>query len=387
MLVCATATGPSCPRKSAPPPADTGTGDVTSDALAASRVPSTADAPGAYQNAAGPFEVGVLTASLDDPSNEKQLPILVRWPRELRDAGQPTPGSFPLVIFSHGAGGSSDAFPELSDHWAGHGYVVVHPTHSDSVKLRREQGERIRDFANAAQQVVSKVRPQERVADVVLILDSLAQIEEMIAQHAPDSAAGDGEPRDPAVPASAVMRIDRERIAIAGHSAGALTAQMLAGVRFTGRGSRLIGNRTFRDPRIKAAIVISGQGLGRPAFSADSWKKIEIPMMVYAGSNDHSPVSDETPAGRRHPFEYAPPGDKYLVYIDGATHGAYQGRETARILREGTPDNIDYITDVVAFGTLSFLDAYLKNDPAARAYLASDEITRYPGGRVEFRRK
>lgn len=388
---------PTCPSKVPPPPGDAGVGEVTPDAIAAAHVPSTADARGAYKNASGPYGVGVLSAELPrDARDAAPLSILVRWPMAAPEDATTPPERFPLVIFSHGAGGGSEAFAELSDHWASHGYVVIHPTHSDSVKLRRERGERFDDPRNAAQQVVSKVRPRDRVADVKLILDSLDRVETLIAEHSPGPGADrDGHAMNPGAQDArpdqsidrpgATPRLNRERIAIAGHSAGALTAQMVAGLRFTGR--RLSAGWDFHDARIKAAVVISGQGLSRPALSADSWKRIEIPMIVYAGSEDRSPVNDETPAGRRHPFEYAPPGDKYLVYIDGATHGSYQGRQAARVLRDRTPDNLAYITDLVAFGTLSFLDAYLKDDPAARLYLTSGEIARYPGGRVEFRQK
>lgn len=328
---------------------------------------------GAYKPDAGPFRVAAADFELRAGKREKTLPIKVRWPAGPRATGPaPTtqPAAFPLVVFSHGAGGASDAFPQLSRHWASHGYVVVHPTHSDSIKLRRTRGERLGGGRDAARQVVRGVRPEERVEDVKLVLDAIAQIEARIAARG-----------GPAV------HIDRDRIAVAGHSAGALTTQMIAGLRFTGRGRLLLGDRDFSDPRVRAAIVISGQGLGRPALAADSWQRIRIPMMVYAGSADYSPVSDETPAGRRHPFEYAPPGDKYLVYIEGATHGSYQGRLAARAIGERPPANTRYITDVVAFGTLAFLDAYLREDAEARAYLGSDRLTEHPGGRLEFLRK
>lgn len=312
-----------------------------------------------------------MVFELTDANRDRSLPVTVRWPDGASDVGATSrPMVFPLVVFSHGAGGSREAFRELSEHWAAGGYVVIHPTHSDSIKLRRERGERVGALRGGAAGVVRNVKPDERVDDIKWILDALDVIEARLADRS-----------------GSAVRIDRERIAVAGHSAGALTTQMIAGLRFTGRGRRLIGERDFSDSRVKAAIVISGQGLGRPALSAESWERIEIPMMVYAGSEDYSPVSDETPAGRRHPFEYAPRGDKYLVFISGATHGSYQGRDAVRILSETPPKNIDYIADVVKLGTLAFIDAYLKGDLTARRYLESDAIAAYPGGQLEFRRK
>jgi predicted dienelactone hydrolase len=312
----------------------------------------------AYKKAAGPFEVGVADASLKDARRNTTLSIRIHSPR-------PSPalaGPLPMVIFSHGAGGSSDTFPDLCRHWASHGYVVVNPTHGDSIKQRRERGE-VFDPAkgNLAQQVVGRVNLFERRGDVQLILDSIDQLEK-----------------------ETKLSIDRERIAMAGHSAGALTTQTLAGVKFFGPRGRGLG---FAEPRLKAFILVSGQGLTMRAFREESWKDIKSPMLVIAGSEDRSPAREETPEGRRHPFEHASPGDKYLVYIEGATHGSYAGKDTVRVLGEKPPKNLGYITDVTAFSTLAFLDAYLKDDKAARAYLASDALARHPGGTTDYRHK
>lgn len=337
---------------------------------------SPADSTGAYKAENGPHRVGVvedfqLTAS----GREYPLPVLIRYPQPTGD----DPGPFPLVIFSHGAGGSGDAFPDLSEHWASHGYIVVHPTHSDSIKLRRRRGETFRNFRDDLGQIVRNVKLLERRDDVVLILDSLDAIEQAIAD---DLGEARGKQRSQSS-VSATIRIDRGRIAMAGHSAGAMTTQALAGVKF----NRARRSYSFGDDRIGAFIVISGQGTTRRAFDETSWSDIHKPMFVITGSKDTTPVSNETPATRRQPYEYAPPGDKYLLFIDGATHSSYAGKRTTRIVGETPPRNIDYITDVVAFGALAFLDAYMKGDSDARRFLESDAITRYPGGKVEYKHK
>ena len=48
------------------------------------------------------------------------------------------PGPHPLIVFSHGFGGSSRGYVGLSSYWASHGYVVIAPSHADSVQLRKE---------------------------------------------------------------------------------------------------------------------------------------------------------------------------------------------------------------------------------------------------------
>lgn len=300
----------------------------------------------------------------------RKTPLLIRFPLPAPDD---SPHHRPLVIFSHGAGGSGNSFAELSEHWAAHGYIVVHPTHSDSLRLRRERGEQVGDLRDAFREVVSKVDIFDRQADVQLILKSFDEIDAAIGR-AVDQAGG---------ASRAAPRIDPEHIALAGHSAGAMTTQMLAGVRFQ-RAGRAV---TFAEPRIDAFIVISGQGRSRPAFNEESWSDIRKPMLVIAGSADVTPVSDETPAGRRDPYELAPPGDKYLLYIEGATHGSYAGKLVTRVLGEKAPENIDYITELVADSTLAFLDRYLSDDRAARSYLESSALDTRPGGEADYQRK
>jgi predicted dienelactone hydrolase len=328
---------------------------------------------GAYKKEAGPFSVIMKDIRLKDARRGREVEARVRSPR-LAAACMLT---LPMVIFSHGAGGDSGAFADLCTHWASHGYVVVNPTHSDSVRLRRQQGEMLTPGGGSiAEQIVRRVNLLDRRDDIRLVLDSLAQIESELAEANP---AGTGAP-------GGRVRIDRARIALAGHSAGAMTTQALAGVAFYGRVGRGAGIR-FAEPRLKAFVVISGQGLGRPAFRKESWRTIRAPMLVIAGSEDRSPVSDEKPEGRKDPYLYAPAGDKYLVFIEGATHGSYAGKSVTRLLGERPSGNIGYITDITAFSTLAFLDAYLKDDREARRYLQSDALTRYPGGKTEYQRK
>src|SRR5215472_184079 len=75
---------------------------------------------------------------LTDAPRGKKLPIKITYP----DAA----GKFPLIIFSHGAGGSKAAYPQLISYWCQHGYVCIQPTHADSFRLRIQQGEKITEL-------------------------------------------------------------------------------------------------------------------------------------------------------------------------------------------------------------------------------------------------
>ncbi|PSB31432.1 alpha/beta hydrolase [Chlorogloea sp. CCALA 695] len=58
---------------------------------------------------------------LIDHKRDRQLPLKIYYPH--------APGLFPVIIFSHGAGGSKAAFTYLSTFLASCGYICIHSTH------------------------------------------------------------------------------------------------------------------------------------------------------------------------------------------------------------------------------------------------------------------
>jgi len=339
--------------------------------LASLALHATAAGPGGYKVEPGPWRVASQDLVLRDERRQKDLEITVRYPVVDANAAD----RFPLVAFSHGAGGSRAAFPDLTAHWASHGYIVVLPTHSDSIELRRRKGEDLSRLARDLNSLVRDVRPLDRLADVVFLLDSTGTLEARIPGLRGKDGAG---------------RVDRERIGMAGHSAGALTTQMAAGVKVRGViPDAMFEARSVGDARIDAAILISGQGTTNRMFTDQSWSELSKPMLVMTGSRDYAAISSETPATRREPFERAKPGDKYLVFIEGATHSSYQGKGPAlRLDREQPSDaELKMITSVTSAATLAFLDIYLKNDKGARAYLDSEALVAFSGKKATLERK
>ena len=339
--------------------------------LASLAAHATATGPGGYKVDAGPWKVASQDLVLRDGRRQKDLEMTVRYPVVDANASD----RFPLVVFSHGAGGSRAAFPDLTVHWASHGYIVVLPTHADSIELRRRKGEDLSPLARDLNSLVRDVRPLDRLADVVFLLDSIGTLEARIPGLRGKDGAG---------------RVDRKRIGVAGHSAGALTTQMAAGVKMRGVSpGAMLEARSVGDPRIGAAILISGQGTTNRMFTDQSWNELSKPLMVLTGSKDYAAISNETPASRREPFEKAKPGDKYLVFIEGATHSSYQGRGPALRLDREQPSDIELkmITNVTAAATLAFLDVYLKDDNGARAYLGSGALVAFSGKKATLERK
>jgi predicted dienelactone hydrolase len=333
----------------------------------------------------GVYEVFETDLTLSDKKREKNLEIRVRLPKLGKEMVAP-PDGFPLVVFSHGAGGSRDAFPGLQDLLASHGYICIAPTHSDSIRQKLQNGGDVPDVRDAEgrKKLRNSVNLAERVADCVLVLDELPKLDQTFSA------------------AMGRKCIDRERVAVAGHSAGAFTAQLCAGVKIrgiavgkTGQGMVSIG-----DERFKAAVVISGQGTASPVLSESSWDAVTVPMLVFSGSLDDSPpnMGNETAATRRHPFEKSRGTAKggpaaYLVYIEGATHGAYQGtigagerlQKAAGEAVKATP--AEQVGNATNAAVLTFLDAHLRKDAKALATLQSDAMARTIPGKVEYQHK
>lgn len=348
----------------------------------------------AYAPAAPAFDIITLDLTLQDESRNKDLELRIRAPK-LTAATPHAP--LPLIIFSHGAGGSNDAFPDLSAHWASRGYVVVHPTHSDSIAQRRRNGEDLSGLRESPQRLLMDVNGPDRLADCSFIIDSIPALTDALNKDVPEASR---------------LTIDTDRIGMAGHSAGAYTTQIAFGAKVRGPRWGSLRLQSHADPRIDAAILISGQGTTNRSLAKDSWSDITGPMMVIAGSLDTSPISDETPESRCEPYDYAKPGDKYLIYIDGATHGSYQGKGLATMLRESPTTDIDIITAAVSSSTTAFFDRYLKAanneaahddadaashaaansglsniSDAAKSYLESDALIKLTSGAAEYKRK
>jgi len=340
--------------------------------------------------AVGPLDIAVVKDHLlHDPARGKELPIRITYPR--------APGTYPLIVFSHGAGGSGDRQTTLPEHWASHGYVVIQPTHADSIALRRRRGERVSALGLVRDAVSKPEGWVNRPKDVSLVIDSLDAIEAKFPEL-----------KD---------RIDRTRIGVGGHSFRAFTAQAVGGatLRLPDREQPL----RLRDDRVSAVLLLSGQGIGQMGLHEDSWRDFRIPMMSITGSLDRG-AKGQDPSWRMDPFKLSPPDDKYHLFFEGAHHGSFTGgaagyevlrRELIReTLKERAGDRLTdpeiddrveklrqaarrgegdqtAILDCVKTATLAFWDASLRRSAPAKTFLESDALQESPGVRLTLYRR
>jgi dienelactone hydrolase len=307
--------------------------------------PALADARA--QSAPGPLAVDVAD---DLTLQAKAEPRKLQYKAYFPAAG----GPFPVIVFSHGFGGNKDAFATTGRHWASHGYIVIHPTHADGQERRRtdaaaggddEPVPRLTD--RLLTRLNDPARIAERVADIVLVMDSLDALPEAI----------------PALRG----RIDAKRIGVGGHSFGAYTAMLIGGVTVDlGDGN----GRSFRDERVLCILPISGQGTGQQGLTKTSWSALSLPMMTITGTRDRG-AGGQGVDWKKEPYELSPPGDKYLVVIDGANHFSFGGRLGPRS---------SGVTDAVNACSTHFWNAYLKDSRESRGHLQSGRPARESAG-------
>lgn len=294
-----------------------------------------------YHLAPGPHAVSeVSDLVLHDAKRSKDLHVRIFYPDDA--------GPYPVIVFSHGAGGSQDCCEALTRHWATYGYVTIQPTHDDSALQRRNSGEENIRFTQAVRDALNKPALWEsRPQDISFVLDSLSVLEHRVP--------------------GLVGNMDKDRIGVGGHSMGSYTAEAIAGALIDLPGHP---GSNFADPRVKAVLALSPQGPGQFGLNDHSFDHISLPYLGTTGSLD-SLGPKASPAWHKIPFERSQPGDKYHVFIEGANHSSFI---TARSLLPNHAAQGEAILGYTNSAALAFWDAYLKSDARAKQFLQSDAL-------------
>ena len=271
--------------------------------------------------------------TVKDEKRSREIPIRVYLPKEKTPA--------PVVLFSHGLGGSREGSAYLGNHWAARGYVAVflqHPGSDDSVWKDKPPAQRMAAMRAAADLENFGLR----VDDVRAVLDQLDQW---------NKASGN--------PLSG--RLDMKRIGMSGHSFGAVTTQALTGQRF------FLGS-SLTDSRIKAAVIMSPSGPRLGGNGTMAFGSVKIPWMLLTGTRDTAPIGEANVASRLSVFPALPVGGKYELVLYNAEHSAFTERALPGDIQ---PRNPNHHRSILAL-TTAFWDAYLRDDPNARKWLDGD---------------
>jgi dienelactone hydrolase len=255
------------------------------------------------------------TITLADGSTEpRSLLTYVRYPALGAPGTGDLPGApaarasgpFPLVVFGHGFNVTPSLYARLLHSWAQAGYVVaapVFPLENPSAPGGANEA----DLTN-------------QPADIRFVISS------MLASSHLSSGPLAG-------------LIDPGAIAVSGHSDGGDTALAVA------------YDRRSRDPRIGAAVILSGAEIpaaGEFAFPAEG-----PPLLATQGTAD-----TVNPASLTNAYFEAAGRPKYLLRLLGAQHLPPYSDEQPQL-------------SIVERVTLAFLDGYLKHRPPALQRLIS----------------
>ena len=282
-----------------------------------------------------------LELTVSDAKRAREIPLRVYLPAAETIAGQTA--ATPVVLFSHGLGGTREAATYLGEGWAAHGYVAVflqHEGSDDGVWKNLPPRQRMANMKKAGNLDNFLLR----VGDVAAVIDQL----EIWNADAKSPLAG---------------RLDMTKIGMAGHSFGAVTTEAVSG-------QTAAPGAGFTDKRIKAALILSPSAPAN-ATPEQAFGAVKIPWLLMTGTLDKSEIRGTGADARLKVFPALPAdGSKYQLILDKAEHSAFVD---ARMNRDTQPRNPNHHRAIEAIST-AFWDAYLKGDASAKTWLDSDEV-------------
>ena len=229
-----------------------------------------------------------------DKFRSRQIPVKLRWP----DAGRYGEVR-PVIIFSHGLGGTTDGGAVWGEAWAAAGFVVLHMQHPgsdlDAVRAVADS------FANqpALRSTATIEQFRARISDVSFVLDELGQ------RH----QARDGR----------WATVRPTQLGMSGHSFGAQTALAMAGQRFPG----FLG---LNEPRLASFLAFS-PAVPLQMEARRSFEPVDRPVLSVTGTLDGDVVGvGNTALRRQQVFAALPGGRKAHLVLKDADHMTFAGQ-------------------------------------------------------------
>ncbi len=212
-------------------------------------------------------------------------------------------GKYPLVLYMPGLGESSDAAADMRNAWAKSGYVVLslQPLEDDA-NIWSSKAARRGDFTFIRNERYSSKVISERLNVVKTLIEYLKQ------------RVGSGDP--------VFQHMDLSSIAIVGFDIGASSAMIIAG-------ENVPNTSITRLPvHITGAIALSPYADFSGSEFDVRYRNINMPVLSITSETDSDAHENVPPSLHQVPFQYMPPGNKYLLLFVGASH-AVIGNDTS----------------------------------------------------------
>ncbi|MDA1371681.1 MAG: dienelactone hydrolase family protein [Proteobacteria bacterium] len=269
----------------------------------------------AAEEGLGGYREGITVAELDRTFEN----IAVR-DASVRD------GEWPLILFSHGSGGTRFGYIYFVEHMASHGYIVMAADHTGNARFTFLDGKPVISGGTRAASSAT-----DRPNDISFLLDSMAKMN----AGADSRFAG---------------RINLDQVAVSGMSFGGSTSI----------------NVLNQDDRVKAGVILA------PGGPTQERKNVSTPIMMIIGTED-SVIGLQGNERNRNYFEESQ-GPHYLVEILDAGHMTFTsvnqynpmyGRGFGTGVRTSNGEPLTYIaadeahTITVAYA-LAFFNTYVR---------------------------
>ena len=204
----------------------------------------------------------------------------------------------PLVVFSHGIGGSRRGYSYLGSYLARAGFASLHVQHVGSDRQLWTAGS-VFGLLGRLQDAAQEREALARVDDVRFALDRV-----LAGEHAP--------------------HLDARQVVAAGHSYGANTSLLVAGARVE-RDGRELG---LRDARVRAAILISAPPFFGERDPQRILQGVQVPTLHVTATEDVIRIPGYTSGveDRLAVFEGVASPRKALVVFEGGSHSVFTDR-------------------------------------------------------------
>ena len=245
---------------------------------------------------------------------------LIRWRHYRPQLG----AAAPLIIYSHGLGGSRRSGEDWLAHWASWGIGALALQHPGTDEAAA--GNSPLALRHLLRSATDQAQLASRQADLMFALDA------------------------------AERQMAVSRFGIAGHSYGAVSALRLIGEQ---RGM----NDAAADPRIAAAILFSPSARGGTTPMEQRFANVTLPCLHLTGSADDGiGPGDIDAADRCLPYRHSRSPGQLLLVLHGAGHLTFAGQGS------GAADHLR----LLAGASSAFWLSRLQGDPEAGNWLAEE---------------
>jgi predicted dienelactone hydrolase len=275
-------------------------------------------------------KVATLLMTWHDASRNRDIPVKIYYPANAKSP-------CPLIIFSHGLGGTRLGYSYLGERWAGAGYISVHLQHlgSDDA-VWKDAG--VDGYAQLTLAAANPVNALNRAADVSFAIDQVLALNHQA-----------GSPLNGLV--------NEKEIGMAGHSFGAWTTLAVVG-------EKTAAGRSLVDSRIKSAIAMSAPVPGGAPKAAGQFAGITVPVFHMTGTLDDSPIGETKAPDRRIPYDQSTTPGTCLLILNGADHMTFSGHAFGAFRQEDARYQA-----IILPASVAFWDATLRGNQAAQGWL------------------